>query len=415
MSETEDDLTAHKGLVPLRKGRASVVRIPNHWFIVALSSELGDSPIERELFGTKLVLFRDRERRACALLDRCPHRNVPLSIGKTASDGTVECAYHGWRFDGAGECRAIPTFKGDCGQKGQRATAFATFEEDGFVWVYSTPLDEKGQKPTSRPHKFEYKDAPGYSTVTQVVSAEGTLYSAIENALDVPHTAFLHRGLFRSKSRGITITAKVKRSADRARVIRAPTGHALGRVRFDRLALRPVAARPDAGDRPGGRPLRARRVPLGGDGRGRTHRLARRVGLDAGRRELARSLERIYALFPILAERRDQHASDRHLVGNLEAIEVDEGRDQQHHAHHRRHVERRARRPQRQQRARQREGRRQQHRHRRPHPAELRRQHQQRQQHPPHRHHREVAEGLPLRGLLAPVLHPVSSRQAHGP
>lgn len=215
MAETEDDLTSHKGLVPLRKGRASVVRIPNHWFIVALSSELGDEPIERELFGTKLVLFRDRERRACALLDRCPHRNVPLSIGKTASDGTVECAYHGWRFDGAGECRAIPTFKGDCGQKGQRATAFATFEEDGFVWVYSTPLDEKGQKPTSRPHKFDYKDAPGYSTVTQVVSAEGTLYSAIENALDVPHTAFLHRGLFRSKSRGITITAKIRRTRDR--------------------------------------------------------------------------------------------------------------------------------------------------------------------------------------------------------
>ena len=41
------------------------------------------------------------------------------------------------------------------------------------------------------------------------------MYSTIENALDVPHTAFLHRGLFRSESRGIEITAKVRRTRDR--------------------------------------------------------------------------------------------------------------------------------------------------------------------------------------------------------
>lgn len=202
------------GLVPLRRGRASVVRIPDHWFIVAESSELGARPIERELFGTKLALFRGPGGAAAALLDRCPHRNVPLSIGKRSDDGTLECAYHGWRFDGRGECTHIPTYAGACGQKGQRATAFAVREQDGFIWVYSTPLSD-GVAPKHEPHVFEYKDKPGYSTVVQAVSAEGTLYSAIENALDVPHTAFLHHGLFRSKSRGITITAKIRRTHDR--------------------------------------------------------------------------------------------------------------------------------------------------------------------------------------------------------
>jgi hypothetical protein len=65
------------------------------------------------------------------------------------------------------------------------------------------------------PHRFAYLGKKGYSTVGQVVEAEGTLYSTIENALDVPHTAFLHRGLFRSESRGIRITAKVQRTRDR--------------------------------------------------------------------------------------------------------------------------------------------------------------------------------------------------------
>ena len=42
-----------------------------------------------------------------------------------------------------------------------------------------------------------------------------SLHSTLENALDVPHTAFLHRGLFRTESRGITITAHVRRRGDR--------------------------------------------------------------------------------------------------------------------------------------------------------------------------------------------------------
>ena len=33
-----------------------------------------------------------------ALLDRCPHRSVPLSFGKVA-DGRLQCGYHGWAFD----------------------------------------------------------------------------------------------------------------------------------------------------------------------------------------------------------------------------------------------------------------------------------------------------------------------------
>ncbi len=41
------------------------------------------------------------------------------------------------------------------------------------------------------------------------------MYSAIENALDVPHTAFLHRGLFRSESRGVKLQVKIRRSHDR--------------------------------------------------------------------------------------------------------------------------------------------------------------------------------------------------------
>ncbi|AKT36084.1 aromatic ring-hydroxylating oxygenase subunit alpha [Chondromyces crocatus] len=195
---------------PQAKVRASVVRLPGQWFIVADASELGRKPVPRMLLGTPLVLFRDGEGRPGALLDRCPHRNVPLSIGDVV-EGQLQCVYHGWRFDGRGACRFVPSLIGEPGGKARNATSFATVEQDGFIWVYSTP----GEEPTSLPYRFPQLGEQGYTSVRRRVESESTMHAALENALDVPHTQFLHRGLFRSNTRGIQITANVQRSRDR--------------------------------------------------------------------------------------------------------------------------------------------------------------------------------------------------------
>ena len=208
-------------LVPLRallappatKGHVSVARMTNQWFIVAMSRELGDAPIARMLMGTPLVVFRDGDGKPGALLDRCPHRNVPLSLG-SVEEGQLQCAYHGWRFDRVGACKLIPSLCGDARTieaKGRRASSYPALELDGFIWVYATP----GEMPESLPYRFPNINARGYTTTRDQVFAESTMHAAIENALDVPHTAFLHKGLFRSKNRGIEITAVVKRSHDR--------------------------------------------------------------------------------------------------------------------------------------------------------------------------------------------------------
>jgi phenylpropionate dioxygenase-like ring-hydroxylating dioxygenase large terminal subunit len=195
---------------PQTKGRASVVRLMNHWFVACLSRELRDRPISRTIMGIPMVLFRDDQGRPGALLDRCPHRNVPLSMGDVV-EGQLQCAYHGWRFDGSGACRFIPSLAGAHEGKARRAPAYPALEQDGFVWVFTSSTET----PTSEPYRFEYADKKGYTTVRETVSAESTMHAALENALDVPHTAYLHRGLFRAKSRGIEITAKVKRTHDR--------------------------------------------------------------------------------------------------------------------------------------------------------------------------------------------------------
>jgi len=216
--ESDDDarevetslLPAERLLAPPRaKVRASVAKMPGHWFILAESRELRHLPIARTLLGVPLVLFRDGEGKPGALLDRCPHRNVPLSIGAVI-EGQLQCSYHGWRFDRRGACMFVPSLVGGSINKAQHAPSYAATESDGFVWVYSTPNEE----PKTAPYAFPQLGA-GYTAVRRRVEANSTMHAALENALDVPHTQFLHRGLFRSKPRGIEITARVTRSRDR--------------------------------------------------------------------------------------------------------------------------------------------------------------------------------------------------------
>jgi len=208
-----------------RKGRVSVVKLKDVWFIACASSELRKQPLGLVIQDLPMVFFRDEHGVPGALLDRCPHRNVPLSGGKVQSDGTIECPYHGWRFDRGGVCRKIPSLVGDvapsdrerpssAAERARNATTFPVIEQDGWLWVYMTP-SVGGAMPPSRPHRFALYDAPGYTTVHQTVEAQCSMYSLIENALDVPHTAFLHKGLFRSDSRGIELEVKVTRTHDR--------------------------------------------------------------------------------------------------------------------------------------------------------------------------------------------------------
>ena len=199
---------------PPHRAAPSVVHLNGFWFVATASRDLQKTPLATSLFGTPVVLFRDAAGKAGALLDRCPHRNVPLSLGSVTPDGVLRCAYHGWCFDTHGACTRIPSLIDGSAAQARDAFAFPTIEQQGFVWIYSTP-SRRPELPPTRPHRFAYLGAEGYTTVVQTVEAEATLYSTIENALDVPHTAFLHRGLFRTQSRDLTIGVKVHRQSDR--------------------------------------------------------------------------------------------------------------------------------------------------------------------------------------------------------
>jgi len=220
------------------------------WYVACLSGDLRRKPVARMIDGTPLALFRDGAGVAVALLDRCPHRNVPLSYG-TVEQGLLQCCYHGWRFDGAGACRAIPGLAAgaETDKRARRAEAFPTAEHDGFVWVQTDTSPANG----AGPYRFPHVEAPGYTTVRKHVRFSAGLHACLENTLDVPHTAFLHGGLFRGNREPVEIEVVVRAIADgveaeylgeprpeglAARIL-APEGGVL--THFDRFLLPSVA------------------------------------------------------------------------------------------------------------------------------------------------------------------------------
>lgn len=189
-------------------GSYSVAFPRRWWYPVARSSELRRRPQAVTLMGTPLTVFRSGGGTPAVLLDRCAHRNYPLSLGRVTGGGRLECGYHGWTYDGDGRCVRVPGLRGGPPSTTRDVPSHAAVDRDGFVWVWGEPDVE----PTRTPFALPAVDGTGAGEVVFQRDLDCTVHAALENALDVPHTAFLHRGIFRGGARH-TITA-VRRPLD---------------------------------------------------------------------------------------------------------------------------------------------------------------------------------------------------------
>ncbi|HEY9219599.1 MAG TPA: aromatic ring-hydroxylating dioxygenase subunit alpha [Phenylobacterium sp.] len=173
--------------------------IATSWQLVCLSRELRAGPLARTLAGRPIVLFRAKGQ-AAALVDRCPHRNYPLSEGKVR-DGALECPYHGWRFDAAGACVEVP----GCSLEGEQtdrlsADPLAVIERNGAVFVR---LSDGG--PADLPDLGVW-DAEGHDHFWWAQGRwRGRPLDAIENVLDPFHTGFIHDGFIRRRDRRMPV------------------------------------------------------------------------------------------------------------------------------------------------------------------------------------------------------------------
>ena len=130
-------------------------------------------------------------------LDRCPHRLAPLSEGRV-SEGCLECPYHGWSFDGAGQCVRVPQQEDGATYNSRRAavTVLPCVERQGIIWAWAGALFEGAL--TSPPAG---DDGPATVAELEREGVAHTDYSRdlhmdwstlCENVMDPAHLPFTH-------------------------------------------------------------------------------------------------------------------------------------------------------------------------------------------------------------------------------
>jgi len=183
--------------------------VADGWHPIAAVNALGRGPLARSLMDRPIVVFPSAQGPA-VLIDRCPHRNMPLSAGRVR-DGEIECPYHGWRFRADGACAATP---GADRPARHGAEALPVALHAGLVW---TTLASDPPPFPALPHPIG--EAGFDSFWWPVRASRARLIDAIENLLDPAHPHLLHSGIVRSGAVRRPVEVTVRVSADRAEAV----------------------------------------------------------------------------------------------------------------------------------------------------------------------------------------------------
>ncbi len=183
------------------------MKLQDFWYVVAEARELPvGTVLARTVLGERLAVFRDAAGQPAALRDRCMHRAAPLSAGKVDA-GQLRCSYHGWLYRGDGTVAQVPAEGPEQREVAGRCTRrYATLEQHGYVYVRLAEAPEVDHPPHALPSWGE----PGWGRVRLQNRFANNVTNCVENFIDVPHTVFVHPGIFRS-TRGQSIEATITR------------------------------------------------------------------------------------------------------------------------------------------------------------------------------------------------------------
>lgn len=167
----------------------------NFWYPACFSTELGNKPLKVKMLGCNFALFRDAKDEAKCLSNTCIHRGGSLACQGDAApgkvvEGNIQCPYHGWQFDGDGQCVKIPSQESSAKiPERARIDAYPTQEKYGIVFVFLGDLPEDERPPIMEAPEF---DMDGWGVIHQSYMLKTGYRRSIENAIDPAHNEFVH-------------------------------------------------------------------------------------------------------------------------------------------------------------------------------------------------------------------------------
>eukprot|EP00873_Tetraselmis_striata_P016586 jgi/Tetstr1/436850/TSEL_025627.t1 len=170
-----------------------------NWYPLARASDLEDGrPSELEVLGKPLACWKDGAGEWRVVDDACPHKLAPLSLGKVTPEGDLMCRYHGYCYNGRGECTRLPMAVSEaseakaCRLPQSKAISYPTQLSQGLLWVWPDASPERWvEAQMSAPPP----DPRGGSAEFMMAEAPIDFTMFLENAHDPCHANFLHEGL----------------------------------------------------------------------------------------------------------------------------------------------------------------------------------------------------------------------------
>ena len=161
----------------------------NQWYAVMLAREVPQKrPVAARRLGQNMVFFRDLTGSVACIADRCCHRGASLGCGRLV-EGTLECPFHGFRFDKHGKVTLIPALgRGAAIGEQFKVKSYPVREKRGFIFLWW------GEQRPVLPEIDFFEDI-GDDFVTSTICQHSPVHysRAVENQLDVAHLPFVHK------------------------------------------------------------------------------------------------------------------------------------------------------------------------------------------------------------------------------
>tara|TARA_B100000700_G_scaffold109644_1_gene123601 strand:- start:2154 stop:3164 length:1011 start_codon:yes stop_codon:yes gene_type:complete len=164
--------------------------LKNFWYVVALGDDIDSNPISVKLLNEDLVIWRGFDGSLIAAVEKCPHRQAPLSHGHL-ENGCLVCPYHGWTFGESGKCINIPSSSDGVPIPSKaHLNTVEVIEKYGLVWLcLGEPINPL----------FELKEESDSSfrrINTEVQKWKVAATRMVDNFLDITHFPYVHAGTF---------------------------------------------------------------------------------------------------------------------------------------------------------------------------------------------------------------------------
>ena len=140
-----------------------------------------------QLLGEEFTLYRGESGLPYLIGGRCAHRCTVLHTG-WVQDDQIRCMYHGWRYDGTGQCTEMPA-ENHAKLQNVQIAGYPVHEYRGLIFAY---LGDGPPPAFELPRKAALEDPGRHVFCVPPVIWDTNWFQLIENSLDASHVSFVH-------------------------------------------------------------------------------------------------------------------------------------------------------------------------------------------------------------------------------